>query len=100
MMAWGALNAAIPVVWFNWLAREVSDEPEGGGGLMVAAIQLAIMLGASFGGFLLDHFSRAATLIGGTALLLLGAVAVGNGNRLKPDGRGTPDSAPVQLHAA
>ncbi|MFL6698944.1 MAG: MFS transporter, partial [Vitreoscilla sp.] len=42
MFAWGALNAAVPVAWFNWLARGVKDEPEAAGGLMVAAIQLAI----------------------------------------------------------
>lgn len=89
MIAWGALNSAIPVAWFNWLAQAVSDEPEGGGGLMVAAIQLAIMLGASFGGLLLDHFSIAATLTGGTGLLVLGALVVGYGHRLQPLRRGS-----------
>lgn len=73
MAAWGTLNSAMPVSWSNWLAVGVADEPEGGGGLMVAAIQLAIMLGASFGGFLLDHFSITATFAGGAALLLLAA---------------------------
>jgi predicted MFS family arabinose efflux permease len=84
MIAWGTLNAAVPVSWFNWLAQAVRDEPEAGGGLMVAAIQLAIMFGAAMGGMLLDHFSIAATFIGGTALLLLGSVAVGSGRRLQP----------------
>ena len=37
----------------------------------VGAIQLSIMLGGAFGGFLLDHISVAATFIGGTALLVL-----------------------------
>jgi predicted MFS family arabinose efflux permease len=82
MMAWGALNSAIPVSWFNWLALGIKDEPEGGGGLMVAAIQLAIMLGASLGGVLLDHFSVAATFVGGSALLLLASFTVGSGRRL------------------
>ena len=49
MIAWGTLNSAIPVAWSSWLAKEVSDEPESGGGLMVGAIQLAIMLGAALG---------------------------------------------------
>jgi predicted MFS family arabinose efflux permease len=84
MVAWGTLNAAIPVSWFNWLTLGVADEPEGGGGLMVAAVQLAIMLGAAFGGVLLDHFSIAATLTGGAALLILSSVAVGScGGRLQ-----------------
>src|SRR4051812_2789336 len=82
MIAWGTLNSAIPVAWSSWLAKEVSDEPESGGGLMVAAIQLAIMLGAAFGGLLLDHISIAATLIGGTALLVLASVVVGGGDRI------------------
>jgi predicted MFS family arabinose efflux permease len=83
MIAWGALNAAIPVSWSTWLSKGVSDEPESGGGLMVAAIQLSIMSGAALGGLLLDHLSIAATLLGGTALLVLASLVVGNGDRLK-----------------
>ncbi|AEG91436.1 Candidate transporter [Ramlibacter tataouinensis TTB310] len=84
MAAWGTLNAAIPVCWSNWLAHGVGDEPEAGGGLMVAAIQLAIMLGAAFGGWLLDRFSIMATFAGGAALLVLASLAVGSGRRLRP----------------
>jgi len=84
MIAWGTLNAAIPVAWSTWLSKGISDEPESGGGLFVAAIQLSIMLGASFGGLLLDHISIAATLIGGTALLVFSSFIVGNGDRIKP----------------
>ena len=77
MVAWGTLNSAIPVAWFSWLTVGVKDEPEAAGGLMVAGIQLAIMLGAAFGGLLLDHFSVAATFLGGAALLVLASIAVG-----------------------
>jgi predicted MFS family arabinose efflux permease len=84
MIAWGTLNSAIPVSWFNWLALGIKDEPEGGGGLMVAAIQLAIMPGASLGGVLLDHFSMAVTFVAGSALLLLASATVGSGHRLRP----------------
>jgi predicted MFS family arabinose efflux permease len=83
LVGWGALNAALPVCWSTWLAKEISDEPESGGGLMVASIQLAIMLGGSFGGHLLDSINVAAPLIGGAALLMLCALVIGNGNRLK-----------------
>ncbi|MDB5824307.1 MAG: rane protein major facilitator superfamily [Herminiimonas sp.] len=83
MIVWGGLNSAIPVAWSTWLSREISDEPESGGGLMVAAIQLSIMLGGAFGGLLLDHISIAATLIGGAILLVLGSLMVGNGDRIK-----------------
>jgi predicted MFS family arabinose efflux permease len=84
MIAWGTVNSAIPASWFNWLALGIKDEPEAGGGLMVAAIQVAIMLGASLGGVLLDHFSVVATFVGGSALLLLASITVGSGHRLRP----------------
>ena len=83
MIAWGALNSAIPVAWSAWLAKGIGDEPESGGGLLVGAIQLSIMTGAALGGFLLDHLSIAATLIGCSVLLLLASLTVGNGNRIK-----------------
>lgn len=83
MFGWGALNAAIPVCWSTWLAREIADEPESGGGLMVASIQLAIMIGGAFGGQLLDQMTVAAPLAGGAGLLVLSALLVGNGARLK-----------------
>ena len=82
LIAWGALNSAIPVAWSTWLAKGVRDEPESGGGLMVAAIQLSIMLGAAFGGLLLDHISVAATFMGGAVLLVLASLTVGNGIRI------------------
>jgi predicted MFS family arabinose efflux permease len=85
MITWGTLNSAVPVSWFNWLASAVADEPEAGGGLMVAAIQLAIMLGAAFGGLLLDHLSIVATFAGGAALLIAASLVVGNGTRLGAD---------------
>ena len=84
LVAWGALNSATPVAWSTWLSRGISDEPESGGGLLVGAIQLAIMLGATFGGLLLDHLSVAATLVGGTMLLVAASLIVGSGERLKP----------------
>jgi len=83
LAAWGALNAALPVAWFNWLAQEVQDEPEAGGGLMVGAIQLAIMAGAGLGGALLDHGSVEATFLGGTALLLAATAMAASRRRLR-----------------
>lgn len=80
---WGALNAAVPVAWFNWLAQAVQDEPEAGGSLMVGAIQLAIMSGAALGGALFDHHSVVATFLGGAALLLAGALLAMRRSRLQ-----------------
>ncbi|RMN18739.1 hypothetical protein ALQ63_00844 [Serratia plymuthica] len=83
MVGWGMLNAAIPVCWSTWLAREINDEPESGGGLMVASIQLAIMLGGAVGGHLLDAIGVAAPLFGGAVLLMLAAGVIGSGRRLQ-----------------
>jgi predicted MFS family arabinose efflux permease len=83
MIAWGAVNSAIPVCWSNWLAKGISDEPESGGGLMVGAIQLSIMLGGTLGGLLLDHISAAATFVGGSLLLVLASLVVGSGRRIQ-----------------
>lgn len=83
MICWGGLNAAIPVAWSTWLSKGISDDPESGGGLLVAAIQLSIMSGGALGGFLLDHASIAATFMGAAVLLMLGALIVGNGSRIR-----------------
>ena len=83
MIAWGAINSAIPVCWSTWLAQGVRDEPESGGGLMVGAIQLSILSGGALGGYLLDHTSITGTFLAGCVLLLLAAGVVGTGARLR-----------------
>lgn len=67
LIVWGAVNAAIPVSWSAWIAHGISDQPESGGGLIVAAIQLSILLGGALGGALLDHVSIDATFWGGAS---------------------------------
>ena len=84
MIVWGTLNSAIPVAWATWLSKGISDEPESGGGLQIAAIQLSIMLGGAFGGYLLDSLSVGATFIGGAILLFAAALVVGTGERIRP----------------
>lgn len=84
MIVWGAVNSAIPVAWSAWLTKGIADEPESGGGLMVGAIQLSIIIGAGVGGSLLDHLTIAATLVGGAVLLIVAALTVGKGSRIKP----------------
>lgn len=77
----GAVNSAIPVAGSAWLAREINDEPDSGGGLMVAAIQLSIMPGAGLDGWLLDHWPISATFIGGLILLFGAAAFSGEASR-------------------
>ncbi|MCF5883590.1 MFS transporter [Aeromonas veronii] len=84
LILWGALNSAIPVAWSAWITQGISDSPESGGGLMVAAIQLAITLGGAVGGWLLDSLSIRATFMGSALLLTAASMVVGNGSRLRP----------------
>ena len=72
---WGLVGTAAPVAWWTWLSRTLPDDAEAGGGLMVAAIQLAITLGAAAGGLLFDAGGYRATF-GASALILLTAAAV------------------------
>lgn len=71
---WGLVATAAPVGWWTWLARALPRDAEAGGGLMVAVIQLAIMLGATLGGLLFDLRGYQATFGASAALLALGAL--------------------------
>ncbi|SFB83033.1 MFS transporter [Massilia yuzhufengensis] len=66
---WGLVATAAPVGWWMWLSATMPKDAEAGGGLMVAVIQLAIMLGAGAGGFLFDLAGYRATF-GASALIL------------------------------
>jgi predicted MFS family arabinose efflux permease len=72
---WGLIGTAAPVGWWTWLSKVLPEDAEAGGGLMVAAIQLAITLGASAGGLLFDRsgyeatFAVSAVILCGSALL-------------------------------
>src|ERR671938_1826403 len=75
LAGWGLIGTAAPVGWWTWLSRTLPDDAEAGGGLMVAAIQLAITLGASAGGLMFDSsgyqatFTVSATILCGSAVV-------------------------------
>lgn len=79
LFAWGLFATAAPVGWGTWLTRTMPEDAEAGGGLQVATIQLAITLGASFGGLLFDSagwwmtFLLAAALLAASSILALAA---------------------------
>jgi predicted MFS family arabinose efflux permease len=72
LVLWGFFATAAPVGWGTWLARTMCDDPEAGGGLQVAVIQLAVMSGAAVGGLIFDAFGWQASF-SIASLLLLGA---------------------------
>jgi predicted MFS family arabinose efflux permease len=59
---WGLTATPAPVAWGTWLARTLPEDAEAGGGLQVAAIQLAITGGAMAGGVVLDRREARITL--------------------------------------
>jgi predicted MFS family arabinose efflux permease len=77
LAGWGLIGTPAPVGWGTWLSRTMPEDAEAGGGLMVASIQLAITLGASAGGVLLDTsgfrstFGASAAMLCASALLAL-----------------------------
>lgn len=75
LAVWGMIGTAAPVAWWTWLARTLPQDAEDGGGLMVAAIQLAITLGATAGGLLFDASGHASTFTLAALLLAGSAVA-------------------------
>ena len=72
---WGMAFGAVPVAWSTWLTRTVPDEAESAGGLLVAAIQLAIAIGAAGGGAIYD-FKGATGVFGASSLVLLVAAVM------------------------
>ena len=67
---WGLAFGTIPVGWSTWLARAVPDETESGGGLIVAAVQVAITVGAAGGGAIYALIGVAGVYVLGGALML------------------------------
>jgi len=71
---WGLIGTAAPVAWWTWLTRTLPEDAEPAGGLMVAAIQLAITLGAAAGGLLFDASGYRAAFAASALLLCASAV--------------------------
>ncbi|TGQ53290.1 MFS transporter [Mesorhizobium sp. M1C.F.Ca.ET.193.01.1.1] len=72
--AWGFAFGAVPVGLQTWLVRAAPDQAESAGGLMVATFQVAIALGAVFGGLLVDHAGVASAFAYGALATLLAAL--------------------------
>ena len=52
---WGFGFGGVPVGTQTWMTRAAPDEAESAGGLFIAVFQVAIALGATLGGALVDH---------------------------------------------
>ncbi|HEV2564565.1 MAG TPA: MFS transporter [Microvirga sp.] len=73
---WGMAFGAVPVAWSTWLTRTVPDQAESAGGLLVAAIQFAIAIGAAMGGMIFDMSGVTGVFAASSAVLLLTALII------------------------
>lgn len=73
---WGLVFGTVPVAWTTWITRVVPDEAESGGGLLVAAIQVAIAVGAGAGGVLVNVGGVASVFMVGGAVLVAAALFI------------------------
>lgn len=62
--------------WWGWLARNLPNDAEAGGGLMVAVIQLAIALGSTLGGILFDKSGYQITFVASAIILVISSILV------------------------
>ena len=73
---WGMAFGAVPVGWSTWMARAVPDETESAGGILVAAVQIAIAGGAALGGSVFAFSGVVGVFLAGGVVLLLTACVV------------------------
>lgn len=68
VFVWGLGFGAVPTMVQTWMAHVAPERLESAGGLVVAAFQLAITIGAAVGGLLVDSVGvEAALVVGGIA---------------------------------
>ncbi|MBY3251658.1 MFS transporter [Rhizobium laguerreae] len=72
---WGFAFGMAPVVLPTNLSRGAADALEAAGSLMVVSFQVAISIGAVFGGYVVDHYGPAAPLTL-TAMLALSTIVL------------------------
>ncbi|MCB8877100.1 MFS transporter [Acidisoma silvae] len=74
--AWGMAFGAVPVGWSTWTARAAPDETESAGGILVAAVQIAIAAGAALGGAVFSFSGVEGVFVAGGIVLLATACLV------------------------
>ncbi|HET6671838.1 MAG TPA: MFS transporter [Agromyces sp.] len=73
VFVWGVGFGAVPTMVQTWIAHVVPERLESAGGLVVAAFQVAITIGAAVGGLLVDSAGVQVALIGSGIAVVLGA---------------------------
>jgi len=73
---WGLAFGTVPVAWSAWIAHSAADDAENAGGLLVAAINLAIATGAAVGGLVLDVSGIETVFLASGMVLFLAAATI------------------------
>lgn len=76
-VGWALFLGMAGVGWSTWVARSYPDNAEPAGGMLVAAIQGSMMLGALLGGVLIDTRGPTAPLVAAVIILVAAAIYVG-----------------------
>ncbi|PYE20422.1 putative MFS family arabinose efflux permease [Paraburkholderia silvatlantica] len=76
MLMWGVAFGAIPLCFSVWIQRGTADQAEAGSAMFVSVIQVAIALGSSVGGAIVDRAGIRADLMLGCVLAVSGLVTL------------------------
>ncbi|GGD97843.1 MFS transporter [Caballeronia grimmiae] len=73
-LAWGAAFGLVPVSMTSWMLNALPNAPEAGQAVLVTVFQIAISLGATLGGFVVDSVGVVGALLLGGALAAASAI--------------------------
>ncbi|HWT38401.1 MAG TPA: MFS transporter, partial [Paraburkholderia sp.] len=76
VLMWGVAFGAIPLCVSVWMQEAAPDLPEAGSALFVGIIQVAIAVGSSVGGTIVDHAGIPVDFWFGSVLAILGLVTL------------------------
>ncbi|WP_420991663.1 MFS transporter [Cupriavidus sp. 30B13] len=95
VLAWGIAFGAIPLCLSVWIQRSTADLPEAGSALFVGIIQVAIAVGSSVGGGIVDHAGIPVDFGFGAVLALIGLALLGSFRAMGRDRAAAPAAASV-----
>lgn len=76
VVIWGLAFGALPICLNIWIYQAAPESFEGGSALLVCVFQIALAIGAFFGGVLADNLGTYAAFILGGVLALLAGVSI------------------------
>jgi predicted MFS family arabinose efflux permease len=81
VFVWGVGFGAVPTMVQTWMAHVAPERLESAGGLVVAAFQVAITIGAAVGGLLIDSVGVQWAFLAGGIAAVIGAMVLSSARR-------------------